>query len=39
MTDVNRWVIAQGGEDQGNKDIESGDGGGSNPTQGCGDNR
>jgi hypothetical protein len=38
MIDMNRWVIVQGGEDQGNKDIESGDGGGSNPTHGCGDN-
>lgn len=32
-----QWIV-KGDEDQGNKDIESGDGGGSNPTHGCGDN-
>lgn len=39
MINVDRWVIVKGGDnDQGNTDIETGDGGGSNPTQGCGDN-
>lgn len=33
---VQRWAIVQGDED--NTDIEDGDGGGSNPKQGCGDN-
>lgn len=35
MINVDRWVIVQGGD---NTDIEDGDGGGGNPTQGCGDN-
>ncbi|WP_405675735.1 hypothetical protein OG292_10200 [Streptomyces sp. NBC_01511] len=33
---VQRWAIAQGDED--NTDIEDGDGSGSNPAAGCGDN-
>lgn len=34
--DMNRWAVVQGDPD--NTDIESGDGGGSNPPTGCGDN-
>ncbi len=33
---ANRWAVVQGDPD--NTDIEDGDGGGSNPSQGCGDN-
>ncbi|MEV0777627.1 hypothetical protein [Streptomyces sp. NPDC050428] len=32
---IQRWAIVRGDED--NTDIEDGDGGGSNPSQGCGD--
>ncbi|MFE3589202.1 hypothetical protein ACFXOY_16975 [Streptomyces niveus] len=35
-TTVQRSATVQGGED--NTDIEDGDGGGSNPGSGCGDN-
>lgn len=40
MIDMNRWATVRGGDEDGpdNTDIESGDGGGSNPSQGCGDN-
>ena len=30
------WTVVQGGDDD--TDIEDGDGGGSNPSSGCGDN-
>jgi hypothetical protein len=34
MNKPQRWaIVSNGGNDQGNKDIEDGDGGGSNPPQ------
>lgn len=35
-TITQRWAVVQGDPD--NTDIEDGDGGGSNPSSGCGDN-